>query len=148
VVRRAFPALFRESRVRPIERYPQLLLDTLRSGAQSGGIAMRGYPQFARVGSQYELLNVEYRFPIVQVQRGASTLPLFIQRVSGDVFVDVGYAGFGRFNPDLIAVGAGLEALIDIVVGYIVPLTVRVGYGKGFMEGGTDQVYSLLGSFF
>lgn len=127
---------------------PLSLLDTLRTGAQSGGIALRGYPQFARVGSQYELLNVEYRFPVVQVQRGASTFPFFIQRVSGDVFVDVGYAGFGRFNPDLIAVGAGLEALIDIVVGYVVPLSVRVGYGKGFMEGGTDQVYSLLGSFF
>ena len=36
VVRRAFPALFRESRVRPIERYPQLLLDTLRSLAPPG----------------------------------------------------------------------------------------------------------------
>ena len=31
VVRRAFPALFRQSRVRPIEHYPQLLLETLRS---------------------------------------------------------------------------------------------------------------------
>ena len=31
VVRRAFPARFRQSRVRPIEHYPQLLLETLRS---------------------------------------------------------------------------------------------------------------------
>ncbi|MFT3811663.1 MAG: circularly permuted type 2 ATP-grasp protein [Micropepsaceae bacterium] len=31
VVRRAFPALFRASRVRPIEHYPQMLLETLRS---------------------------------------------------------------------------------------------------------------------
>lgn len=31
VVRRAFPALFRAARVRPIERYPALLLETLRS---------------------------------------------------------------------------------------------------------------------
>jgi len=31
VVRRAFPALYRSSRVRPIEHYPQLLLATLRS---------------------------------------------------------------------------------------------------------------------
>ena len=31
VVRRAFPALFRSSRVRPIEQYPQMLLETLRS---------------------------------------------------------------------------------------------------------------------
>ena len=31
VVRRAFPGAFRAARVRPIERYPQLLLETLRS---------------------------------------------------------------------------------------------------------------------
>lgn len=36
VVRRAFPALFRAARVRPIERYPQMLLETLRSLAPSG----------------------------------------------------------------------------------------------------------------
>ncbi len=124
------------------------LLDALRTGAMAGGIALRGYEPAARVGSQFELFNVEYRFPIVQAQRGLSTLPVFVQRVWGDVFCDVGHAAFGRFNVDNVAVGAGAEAMIDLVLGYVVPITVRAGWAHGFMTDGSDQFYALLGSPF
>jgi hypothetical protein len=113
-----------------------------------GGIALRGYKPDARVGSQFQLANVEYRFPIVQTQRGLSTFPLFVQRLWGNVFADVGNASFGRFNVDNLAVGAGAEVLIDLVVGFVVPLTVRTGYAHGFMSDGDDQFYALLGNAF
>lgn len=132
--------------------FPQLtvqsLLDAFRYGAQAGGVALRGYPAYARVGSQYQLFNAEYRFPVWQVQRGPSTLPVFVQRVSGDAFVDVGHAGYGPFNPDNLAVGAGAELLIDVVLGYILPFTFRVGYARGFSKGGGDQGYALFSSPF
>jgi hypothetical protein len=124
------------------------LLDALRSGAVAGGIALRGYEPAARVGSQFELFNVEYRFPIVQAQRGLSTLPVFVQRVWGDVFCDVGHAAFGRFDVDNVAVGAGAEAMFDLVLGYVVPITVRAGWAHGFMTDGSDQFYALFGSPF
>lgn len=123
-------------------------LDAVRSGAQFGSVALRGYTPRARIGSQYQLVNVEYRFPIAQVRRGVSTFPFFIQRVYGDVFADVGHATFGRFNPDLIAVGAGAELFVDILVGFFIPFTVRVGYAHGFMRDGDDQVYGILSSPF
>lgn len=124
------------------------LLDALRTGAMAGGIALRGYAPNARVGSQFELLNVEYRFPVLQALRGLSTFPLFLQRVWADVFCDVGHAAFGRFDFENVAVGAGAEAMFDLVVGYVVPISVRMGWGHGFMAGGDDQFYALLGSPF
>ena len=101
-----------------------------------------------RGGSQFQLANAEYRFPIWQTQRGVSTLPIFLQRVSGDVFVDAGNANFGRFDPSAILVGAGAELLIDIVAGYIIPFSARIGYARGFMAEGDDQVYGLFSSPF
>ncbi|MEZ4408981.1 MAG: hypothetical protein R3A52_21290 [Polyangiales bacterium] len=49
---------------------------------------------------------------------GVSSLP-FVQRISGDVFMDAGNAGFGPWRIDTLAVGAGLEVLVDLVLGYI-----------------------------
>ncbi len=124
------------------------LLDALRSGAVAGGVALRGYAPFSRVGSQFALANAEYRFPIWQTQRGLSTLPLFVQRVWGDVFCDVGHAAFGRFDPDNVAVGTGAEALVDFVIGYFIPISLRAGWARGWMAGGSDQFYALLGAPF
>lgn len=93
-------------------------------------------------------MNLEYRFPIAQIRRGVSTLPVFVQRIYGDVFADTSHAAFGRFNPDLIAVGAGAELFVDLLVGFFIPFTVRVDYAHGFMRNGEDQVYGILSSPF
>ena len=127
---------------------PAQFLDAIRLGYQGGAVALRGYAPQSRAGSQYQLANVEYRFPVVQVQRASGTIPLFLQRISGDVFCDAGYAGYGVFQPSRVAVGAGAELLIDVVVGFILPFTLRTGYAHGFMEDGSDQVYGLLSSPF
>jgi hypothetical protein len=127
---------------------PTSLLETLRFGSVTGGVALRGYEPNARVGSQFQLLNFEYRFPIVRLLHGPSTFPVFFQRIWGDVFADIGHAGFGRFNVDQIAAGVGAEAMMDIVVGYVVPLTVRMGWARGLMQDGTDQLYALFGAPF
>ena len=76
------------------------------------------------------------------------SLPIFLQRISGDVFVDAGNANFGRFDPSAVLVGAGAELLVDIVAGYIIPFSARIGYARGFMAEGDDQVYGLFSSPF
>ena len=126
----------------------QSWLDSFRYGVQAGGVALRGYPPYVRGGSQFELLNAEYRFPIWQTQRGPSTLPVFVQRLSGDVFMDAGNASWGRFDPSAVLVGAGAEVLADVVLGYVVPFTLRFGYARGFMTDGANQVYGLFSSPF
>ncbi|MBI5516784.1 MAG: PD40 domain-containing protein [Deltaproteobacteria bacterium] len=127
---------------------PSTLLDAFRSGTQAGGIALRGYAPNSRVGSQFQVVNLEYRFPVLQLQRGPSTLPVFVQRLTGDVFLDVGNASYGTFRWDAVALGTGVELLADLIVGYVVPFTVRVGYARGLTDDGDDQLYGLLSSPF
>jgi hypothetical protein len=105
-----------------------------------GGISLRGYPVVAEVGSYYALLNAEYRFPIVNVDRGMSTLPLFLNRISGAAFVDYGSA----FNDAATAefkTGVGAELWFDLTLGYLLGFTFRVGYAKGLASGGIDKSY-------
>lgn len=121
-------------------------LDQLRSAVQSanflvqGGVALRGYPVAVQTGAYYALLNAEYRFPIANIDRGPSTLPLFLNRVSGNVFVDYGSA-FNTPETAKFKTGVGAELWLDFTVGYFLSLMMRVGYAKGLASEGLDKVY-------
>ena len=117
------------------------------------GYVLRGYEPVSFIGSQYHLANVEYRFPIVNVDHGISTLPVFLQRISGNAFLDYG----GSFNQldvehwrDQFHTGLGGELWIDLQLGYHMLLNIRAGYAKGFgqyaVEGG--QKYLVLAAPF
>ena len=55
------------------------------------------------------------------------TLPFFARVVHGAVFVDVGNAWTTRFEREDVLVSTGLEASLDAVIGYKLPLTVTGG---------------------
>lgn len=120
-------------------------LDALLSNAILGGSALRGYPSDVRSGRQYQLLQLEYRFPIFRINRGILTLPVFVNRLYAAVFMDVGDAFSGRLNLETFLVGVGGQLLLDFTIGYLLGFTLRVGYARGLMEGGTDQVFAHLG---
>ena len=105
-----------------------------------GGIALRGYPVIAQVGSYYALLDAEYHFPIVNVDRGPSTLPIFLNRVSGAAFVDYGSA-FDDARTAEFKTGVGAELWFDWTLGYVLGFTFRAGYAKGLASGGIDKTY-------
>ena len=119
-----------------------------RGGGVGGGIALRGTSPTRASGSQFRMANVEYRFPVLQPQRGLSTFRSSSSSFWASVFADAGHAAFGRFDWENVAVGAGAEVFADLVVGFVVPLTVRAGYAHGFMDDGEDQFYALLGNAF
>jgi hypothetical protein len=126
--------------------FPQVSpLDGLVNGLILGGVALRGYPAFDRSGTQYHLLQAEYRFPIWRINRGVLTLPVYLNRLSGTVFTDVGDAFFGALDLGRFRVGVGGELLLDFTLGYVLGFTLRVGYARGLMEGGIDQVYGHIG---
>jgi hypothetical protein len=83
------------------------------------------------------LANAEYRFPILTVDRGISTLPFYIQRLSGNFFLDYGGA-FDRLDfdnyRDQFHTGIGGELFVNVQLGYFTFLNVRLGYAKGFGE--------------
>lgn len=122
------------------------LLDQLRSAIQSsnflvqGGVALRGYPSAVETGRYYALMNAEYRFPIVNIDRGLSTLPLMLNRISGNVFVDFGSA-FDNPETAKFKTGVGGEFWLDFTVGYFVSLMMRVGYARGLASEGLDKFY-------
>jgi hypothetical protein len=120
-------------------------LDALLSGAIVGGIALRGYPVNVRSGRHYHLLQLEYRFPIWRINRGILTLPVYLNRLHAAVFVDTGNAFNGPLDLSQFLVGAGGHLMLDFTIGYLLAFTLRVGYARGLMEGGMDQVYGHIG---
>lgn len=110
-----------------------------------GGVALRGYPVNSRVGVQMHLVQVEWRFPIWRFNGGPSVLPLYFNRLHATIFCDYGDAFSHSFDIDTFRVGVGAELFLDFTVFYILPFSLRVGYARGLMEGGVDQVYGHLG---
>jgi hypothetical protein len=116
------------------------LVDTVRNVLIQGGITLRGYPSVVVAGRSYALGNLEYRFPIVNIDRGPSTLPIFFNRISGNVFLDYGSA-FDLLDTAKFKTGTGAELWFDSTLGYIAAFTFRLGYARGLASGGIDKVY-------
>jgi len=96
-------------------------------------IVLRGYPPAAFDGSQYNLLNFEYRFPIAFVERGISTLPLFFNSVSGTLFLDYGGA-FDTLNLkdpwSSYHAGIGGQLHFEFTLGYFLDTGLTLGWAR------------------
>ena len=53
------------------------LISAYTKGVFQGGFVLRGYPALQFYGEEYQLYNAEYRFPILTVDHGPSTLPIY-----------------------------------------------------------------------
>jgi hypothetical protein len=117
------------------------IVDTVQNFLiQPGWVVLRGYPVLYESGAYFGLLNAEYRFPIANIDRGPSTLPIFLHRVTGSAFVDYGSA----FNDPASAkfkTGVGAELWFDLTFGYLLNFTFRAGYARGLASGGIDKPY-------
>jgi hypothetical protein len=116
------------------------LVSTIQNSLVQGGIVLRGYPVVAEIGRYYGLFNAEYRFPIVNIDRGLETLPLFLDRITGAAFVDYGSAFDLPEKADFKA-GVGGELWFDVTLGYILGFTFRAGYARGVSPGGIGKTY-------
>lgn len=113
---------------------------------------LRGYPEglAGLEGRRMRLASLEWRFPIVRVERGTMwpILPLALHQLSGNVFVDWGAAWDEGRAPDDYRRGAGVELMTDIALGYSARFRLRLGYARGLDEGGDDRVYLRVGAAF
>ena len=76
----------------------------------------------------------ELRFPIASPQWGYSTWPFFVRRISGSLFLDAGNAWVpleGVPWPERIRFGTGAEIDVELVLGFYLPVVLRVGLGQG-----------------
>jgi len=127
--------------------------DALTTGVRQTGFVLRGYKPLQFAGSNYGLMNVEYRFPIAYVDRGLSTLPGFFRTLSGTAFFDWG----GTYNVlDLrdpwqaFHVGVGAELRLDLALIYADDSQFRFGLARGLDSAAPPglQSYFVLASGF
>lgn len=105
------------------------------------GYPVRGYEPGTQRGNRVFSASAEYRFPIALVERGLGLLPLGIDRVTGDFFVDVGAAWCdGRCStprsrtPTAIDPlgSAGAEIIVTFRTGFFSDLPFRFGVAAPF----------------
>lgn len=113
----------------------QPAFDVYTTGIQQSAFVLRGYEPGAFVGSEYTLLNAEYRYPILYPDRGIETLPTFLKTVSATLFADWGGAYFDLDPKDPLRdlhASVGAELWIQAVLGYRLEGTLRLGVARGF----------------
>jgi outer membrane protein assembly factor BamA len=92
---------------------------------------LRGYPADTFLGTDVVLANAEYRMPLIWVERGIGTWPVFLRALHVSGFVDAGHAWTGRFTAADAKVAWGVEAGADVTAGYALPFTWMVGVAWG-----------------
>ncbi|EYF06672.1 DPP IV N-terminal domain-containing protein [Chondromyces apiculatus] len=134
----------------------QLSPDNLLTGIFNNTFTLRGYEAQAFAGRAYYTQTIEYRAPILQPDIGLSTLPLYLRRIDGALFLDYGGA-FDRFHfnelrlfhdgallysPQLNTALGG-ELWMSLNLGYAISSQLRLGYAYGFSEGAVEngQIY-------
>lgn len=118
------------------------IIETTRAGVTG---YLRGYPARTVFGNQFHLLNLEYRQELFQIEKGISTLPIYIRRVSMAALADAATAFDGEFSVDQhLRYSAGGALRLDAFFGYFVPGTFEIGYSRGLTKQGIDEVWFLL----
>ena len=104
---------------------------------------LRGYPIRSETGKYVATGTLEYRAPLFYPLRGSGTLPFFAEKVHGALFVDAGEVWDDRthFSRNDVKVGAGVEARMDVTLGYWLKATPAIGIAHGFSSGGENQIY-------
>lgn len=104
---------------------------------------LRGYPSRFATGQYVAVGTLEYRAPIAYILHGINTKPFFWDRVHAAFFADAGEVwGDGRGPAyNRLKAGAGMEARLDMTIGYWLEITPAIGIARGLTEGGETKVY-------
>ena len=104
---------------------------------------LRGYPERSATGKYVATGTLEYRAPLFFPLRGIGTLPAFLEKVHGALFVDAGevWDDQNAFRGNAVKVGAGFETRADMTLGYWAKVTPALGFAHGFNRGGENQIY-------
>lgn len=102
---------------------------------------LRGYPFGWLEGTGFAAGSLELRFPVATPAWGHSTWPVFLRRLHGAVFADLGdafdlpgelpFAGHA-FEARSLRLGAGAELRAEVVLGYWLPTDVHLGLAHAF----------------
>jgi hypothetical protein len=88
---------------------------------------LRGFDTDTMTGSAIAVANLDYRFPLLRLERGFRTWPLFLRQLHGAVFTDIGAAGPALDSLPAPAVSVGAEIASDLTLGYSWGVTLVAG---------------------
>lgn len=103
-------------------------------------LPVRGYAPSSRIGRYAWAGSVEYRFPIMLVNRGLGAWPLFFDRVVGSLFADAGNAWGPNPSGEAIA-SVGAEVTVGVLGFWNDGLLVRTGLAAPLVGGANPEVY-------
>jgi hypothetical protein len=130
----------------------QSLYDAYNSVLRQSAFVLRGYRPAQFIGTTYNLLNLEYRFPLIYADRGLSTLPIFLRTLSGVLFFDYGgaYNSLDHAHPFNAFHGSvGGELWVDTITGYNLQNNLRLGVARGLDDQAQGfQTYAVIASGF
>lgn len=127
---------------------PQDVLTSIIFQEPRFGFPLRGYPPGIMRGNQYQVLSLQYRFPILDLDHGFSTLPVFFRQLKASVFADTGTAYNGYWADVSYKTGIGAELQLDTILGYHIGNTLRLGYAHGLNEDAISEWYLFYGGGF
>lgn len=93
---------------------------------------LRGVPYYELSGDRYGLVNMEFRFPLIQYFAMRFPLPLVLSNITGAVFTDIGAAWFGNNFKGGTSEG-GRNRLQDIKTGFGVGMRMNL-FGFALMR--------------
>ncbi len=109
---------------------------------------LRGYPADIFRGQRICLTSLEYRLPLWIPERGLGTLPVFFDKLHFRLFADWGNAWDVTTDLSDFKTGVGTEILVDLTLGYHLPLSGRLGWARGLDKEGISEFYFQFGSSF
>ena len=97
-----------------------------RFGSDAIGL-VRGVHDDEVIGRHAAVVNLDYRLPLMRIDRGWGTVPAFARVIHGAVFADIGHAWNEDFDASDAIVSIGAELSLDAVIGFRLPLTFTAG---------------------
>jgi len=128
--------------------------------------SLRGYKPAAFEGNNFLLVSLEYRFPLANIEHGIKRDPLsiFLERLSGTFFIDIGNAWESASSSTSININAenneinsiwqdfkssiGAELKADFNQKYDFPFILRLGAAKTLTDPKGYDIYITLGTSF
>jgi len=110
---------------------------------------IRGYPPQVRRGSAYATGSFEYRIPLLDVDRGLGTVPIFFRQIGMVPFFDVGNAWSDPDTARDVLMAAGASVVFGWRLGYLESINLLLQYAHGFdQELGLDSFRAVVSTSF
>ncbi|MBI3659118.1 PD40 domain-containing protein [Candidatus Acetothermia bacterium] len=102
-------------------------------GGSSGSFLLRGFKQGSILGQYALASSLEYRFRLLDINKGVGTWPIFLDDLVARAFVDAGLAG-DRLDLSQTKTSFGAELRLTTVLGYFNQTAFRLGIAQGLGE--------------